>query len=127
MERLTLKFKDAQEALNTLKSILSQPFSVIIRDATIQRFEYTFEAFWKFIQEHLKEKEVIIANSPKSCFRDILSIGFCSEEDTVQLLEMNDKRNETAHTYKERVAQGIYDKVAGYCSLMHKILDKFKK
>ncbi|MCC7210609.1 MAG: hypothetical protein E3K40_08815 [Candidatus Brocadia sp.] len=55
MERLVLRYKDALRALHTLGEILQQPFSVIVRDATIQRFEYTFEALWKFLKEYLKE------------------------------------------------------------------------
>ena len=124
MERLNLRLKDAQNALITLKEIMSEPFSMIVRDAAIQRFEYTFEAFWKFIKEYLKEKEGIIANSPKACFREIFSLGFCPEEETVQLQEMTDKRNETSHTYKEEVAKLIYDRVNDYFLLMQKILDK---
>jgi len=42
MERLRLKYQDAFNALKTLEDILKEPFSMIIRDATIQRFEYTF-------------------------------------------------------------------------------------
>ena len=93
-----------------------------MRDAAIQRFEYTFEAFWKFIREYLKEKEGIIANSPKSCFKEVFSLGFSSEEETVALQEMTDKRNDTSHTYKENVAQGIYEKLKGYAALMEKML-----
>lgn len=52
MERIELKYKDALRALNTLKEIAKEPFSVIVRDAAIQRFEYTFEAFWKFVREY---------------------------------------------------------------------------
>lgn len=125
MERLGLKLKDAQNALNTLQEILKEQFSVIVRDATIQRFEYTFEAFWKFIKEYLREREGIIINSPKAAFREIFSLGFCSEEETVKLQEMTDKRNDTSHTYKEQVAQSIYSAIEGYCFLMKAILDKF--
>ena len=49
---------------------MKEPFSMIIRDATIQRFEYTFEALWKFLKEYLKEKEGIVSNSPKACFKN---------------------------------------------------------
>jgi nucleotidyltransferase substrate binding protein (TIGR01987 family) len=121
-----MRFKDAQGALNTLKEVLEEPFSIIVRDATIQRFEYTFEAFWKFIKEYLKEKEGVIGNSPKACFREIFSLGFSSEDETVQLQEMTDKRNDTPHTYKEEVAQSIYNKIREYALLMDRILNKFK-
>lgn len=122
MERLELRHRDAVKALGTLKDILKEPFSAIVRDAAIQRFEYTFEAFWKFVRETLKEKEGIVANSPKSCFKEVFSLGLASEEETVALQEMTDKRNETSHTYKEDVAQGIYKKLPEYCALMEKML-----
>lgn len=124
MERLELKYSDAIKALGTLKDILKEPFSVIIRDASIQRFEYTFEAFWKFIREYLKEKEGIIANSPKACFRELFTLGICGEEESVQLQEMTDKRNDTSHTYKEQVAQAIYETLQGYALLMEKVLNE---
>lgn len=125
MERLKLKYKDALNSLKTLEDILEEPFSLIVRDATIQRFEYTFEALWKFLKEYLKEKEGVISNSPKACFREIFSLGFLTEEETVKCLEMTDKRNETSHTYKEEVAQAIYSKTREYTRLMKKLLNKF--
>ena len=122
-----MKYEDASKALNTLKEIQKEDFSIIIRDAAIQRFKYTFEAFWKLIKEYLNDKEGIISNSPKSCFREIFSLGFASEDETVQLQEMTDKRNDTSHTYKEKVAQSIYDKIPEYTLLMQKILENIKK
>jgi len=37
MERLKLKYADATKALNTLKEIMRNEFSIIVRDASIQR------------------------------------------------------------------------------------------
>ena len=79
MERLMIKYRDAVNAARTLGDILKEPFSVIVRDATIQRFEYTFEALWKFLKEYLSDHEGIISNSPKSCFREIFSLGILGE------------------------------------------------
>ena len=126
MERLRLKYQDAFNALKTLEDILKEPFSMIIRDATIQRFEYTFEALWKFLKEYLKEKEGIVSNSPKACFKEIFSVGFLTEEETVRCLEMTDRRNDTSHTYKEEVAKLIYSKIKGYYTLMKNLLDQFE-
>lgn len=127
MERLALRYKDALNALNTLEEILKQPFSIIVRDATIQRFEYTFEALWKFLKAYLKEREGIVSNSPKACFRETFSLGFITEEETVKFLEMTDRRNDTSHTYKEEVAQIIYSKVPEYFSEMKSLLQKFQQ
>lgn len=124
MERLQLKYNDALRALETLEQIQKEPFSIIVRDATIQRFEYTFEALWKFLKEYLKKKERVVVNSPKSCFREIFSLGLLSEEEGEKCLEMTDRRNDTSHTYKEKVAEVIYHEIKGYVQLIRKILQK---
>lgn len=126
MERLGVRYEDAKRAIGTLREILMQPFSVIVRDAAIQRFEYTFEAYWKFIKEYLKIKEGIICNSPKSCFREVFTVGMIKEDETIKLLEMTDDRNMTSHTYKEEVAQIIYGKLKEYSRLMGDIIGRFK-
>ena len=126
MERLKIRYNDALRSLKTLGEILKEPFSIIVRDATIQRFEYTFEAIWKFLKEYLKEKEGIISNSPKRCFKEVFSLGFLTEEETVRCLEMTDRRNDTSHTYKEEVAQLIYSKIQEHYTLMKNLLAQFK-
>lgn len=45
VEKLNLKYKDAKRAVETLQDIIKEPYSIIIRDAAIQRFEYTFEVY----------------------------------------------------------------------------------
>ena len=47
MEKLKILAQDTEKALKTLKDALQMPASVIVRDATIQRFEYSFEILWK--------------------------------------------------------------------------------
>jgi len=127
LERLESRTKETEKALKTLGEIWNEPYSVIVRDATIQRFEYTFEAFWKFLRDYLSEYEGIRSNSPKSCFREALSAGLISEEQTVACLEMTDDRNLTSHTYIEELAEQIYRKIESYCKLMEDISDIAKR
>ncbi len=124
MERLELRKKDAIKALETLQEILRSEYSVIVRDASIQRFEYTFEAVWKFCKEYLKEKEGVVTTTPKMVFREIGGLGVLAEEEVVQALEMTDRRNETSHTYKEEVAKIIFESLPGYAQLMAELLQK---
>lgn len=126
MEKLNLKYQDAQRALATLEDILKQPYSVIVRDASIQRFEYTFEAVWKFLKDYLQQKEGLVAASPKACFREIFQLGFLGEEETVKFLEMTDHRNLTAHTYHQEIADRIYKKIGSYQNLLGVLLSKFE-
>ena len=118
MEKLARRLKEAEKALETLREILREPYSAIVRDATIQRFEYTFEIFWKLLKEYLYAHEGIECNSPKACFRDAFRVGILNEERTITCLEMTDDRNLTSHTYVEEVAESIYEKIRGYCELM---------
>ncbi len=127
MERIDLRYKDAIKALKTLEEIQKEPYSIIVRDAAIQRFEYTFEALWKFLKEYLREKEGIIANSPKSCFREIFSLGLLSEEEAEKSLKMTDRRNDTSHTYKEEVAEIIYNELDEFTRLIKQMLDRIKQ
>ena len=124
MERLKLKYSDTIRAMATLKEILDEPFSVIVRDATIQRFEYTFEALWKFLKEYLKEREGIICNSPKSCYREFFRLDMITEKETVKFLEMTDDRNMTSHTYKEEVSMVLYEKMRNHYILMEYLMEK---
>jgi len=127
MEKLKRRAEEVEKALGTLKEISQEPYSVIVRDAAIQRFEYTFEAFWKFLRDYLRDIEGIKCNAPKSCFRDALSTGLISEKQTITCLEMTDDRNLTSHTYIEKLAEQIYKKVETYCKLMDNISDIVKK
>ena len=122
MELLESKRADAVRALKSLKDIQLSEFSEVTRDAAIQRFEYTVEAVWKYLQMYLREKEGIDCYSPKSCFREAKNAGLVDEDETVQALDMVDDRNLTSHTYHEGVAQNIYEKLPAYVSLMEKLL-----
>jgi len=127
MEKLKILGEDADRALKTLKEITEQPYSVIVRDAAIQRFEYSFEIFWKFLKEYLRYEEGLMCNSPKSCFREAFKVNLISEEETLKALEMTDDRNQTSHTYHEEVAQEIYRKIADYYIFMDTVCRKLGK
>jgi nucleotidyltransferase substrate binding protein (TIGR01987 family) len=127
MEKLKLTAEDTGKALKTLKEIIYMPYSVVVRDAAIQRFEYSFEIFWKFLREYLRVKEGIVCNSPKSCFREAFSVELSTEEETMKALEMTDDRNLTSHTYHEEVAEEIYARIKDYYNLMNKIYQNLTK
>ena len=126
MERLGRRIEEAEKALETLRAILREHYSVIVRAATIQRFKYTYELFWKLVKDYLYSHEGIECNSPKSCFREALSVGLLIEEQTITCLEMTDDRNLTSHTYIEEVAEGMYEKIRDYCELMDTVFNQIK-
>lgn len=99
------------KAFKSLESIIIEPFTTIVRDATIQRFEYTFDLAWKSLRLFLKEAHGIICNSPKSCFREGFRVELYDEKLTELLLQMTDDRNETVHTYDENRAEEIFQRI----------------
>ena len=121
MEKLKLRYETAIKALKTLEEIVDEPYSTIVRDASIKRFEYSFDFFWKLIKDYLRVQEGIECASPKSCFREAFKVGVLSEEETVKVLEMTDDRNLSTHTYDEEAIEEIYQQVKNYWKLMDDI------
>ena len=122
MEELKERLRSCQRALATLDEAVNMPFSVIVRDASIQRFEYSFESLWKLLKVHLEQHEGILCNSPKGCFREAFQVGLLSVEETETCLVMTDDRNLTSHTYIEAVAEAIYRKLPSYLAVMRTLL-----
>lgn len=127
MGELRKKARSARKALTTLEEVLNKDFSLIVRDAAIQRFEYTFETVWKATKVYLAEEEGIIANSPKAVFREALTTALLSDEQVKIALKMTDDRNLTTHTYIEEVAQQIFKKLPEYYKLMKQLLERVEK
>jgi nucleotidyltransferase substrate binding protein (TIGR01987 family) len=121
MEKLKLRSETTIKALNTLKEIVEEPYSTIVRDAAIKRFEYSFDIFWKLIKDYLRVQEGIECASPKSCFREAFKVGILSEEETVKFLEMTDNRNLSTHTYDEEAVEEIYQQIKDYWKTMDEI------
>ena len=122
MEKLKQRVQSCRQALDTLDEALQMPFSVIVRDGSIQRFEYSFESTWKLLKLYLAQYEGVICNSPKQCFRAALNVGLCSEDETKTALVMTDDRNLTSHTYIEDIAVSIHQRLPNYAALMRSFL-----
>ncbi|WP_298631561.1 HI0074 family nucleotidyltransferase substrate-binding subunit [uncultured Thermus sp.] len=125
MGRVLERLAVAKRALETLEELAYREApGPLERDAAIQRFEYTFEAFWKAIQAFLKEREGLEAPSPKRAFRLAHEVGLMEEEEARLALSMADDRNLTVHTYNEALAQAIFTRLGGYARLMGQVLGR---
>jgi len=121
MRRLNDRLASCQRAVSTLDEILRMPVNVIVRDASIQRFEYSFESLWKLLKAYLDQHEGIVCHSPKSCFRKALTVGLLSVNEAETCLIMTDDRNLTSHTYIEAIAEAIYRKLPSYLEVMNRL------
>ena len=103
------------KALGRLEEALAEPPSPLVRDACIQRFEFSFELGWKAIKENLKQQG-LECQSPKSCLREAFRQGWIDDENAGIVLL--DDRNLTSHTYDEELAEVIYKRLQQHLSFM---------
>lgn len=102
-------------ALTRLEGALAQPVNEFVRDSAIQRFEFTFELFWKSLKGYAEESGVE-AYSPRDSLRTAFQLGVIQENsDWFQMLQ---DRNLTSHTYNEVTAETIYSHLPSYLLLI---------
>ena len=88
MERLQQKLEVAQKASKNFSDILVEPYSSIIRDATIKRFELAYEACWKLLQRYFLDREKLEVNSPRAVWRECLTQKTLNESEVGEALEI---------------------------------------
>ena len=92
-------------------------------DATIQRFEFTIELFWKLLKKILLSKGVS-TQYPRDVLQEAYA-GNLIDDEQVWLNMMND-RNQTSHSYDEELANQIYERIKTYTPIFSKTLLKLK-
>ena len=128
---IQLKKEQTQRALSSLEELVSKysenQTDVILRDALIQRFEYSTEAFWKYLKAYLQTEHNLSANSPREVIRVGLTAKLYSEETSRELLQMLDDRNLTSHTYVEELAESIADRIPDYSKNMSEVMTRLSR
>jgi nucleotidyltransferase substrate binding protein (TIGR01987 family) len=92
------------KAVATLKRAIDEKRrDEFVRDAIIQRFEYTFELCWKFMVRHLRADNLLAEPLTR---RDLFRAAAQARliDDPVPWFEFHDGRNQVAHTYNEAAA-----------------------
>ena len=105
MTRILSLFNDLQKAASKLQEATQAPATELNRDATIQRFEFTFELAWKLMHAILQDQG-IEAYGPKNTLREAAKLGIISDPDH-WFATLYD-RNLTTHKYDEKTAEAIY-------------------
>jgi nucleotidyltransferase substrate binding protein (TIGR01987 family) len=125
---IQLKKEQTQRALSSLEELVfkyaQNQTDVILRDALIQRFEYSTEAFWKYLKAYLQTEHNLSANSPREVIRTGLTAKLYSEQTSQELLQMLDDRNLTSHTYVEELAESIAHRVQNYSKNMSEVITR---
>lgn len=123
-EKLKISFKNLKKAVERFDEILKEPVTQIVKDAALQRFEFTYELMWKTLKIYLEDIHGLRAVSPRQVFKEAYSLSIIENEDI--FLEMIQSRNLLAHTYNEDQADNIFAKLSKYLPVIQNVLNNLK-
>jgi nucleotidyltransferase substrate binding protein (TIGR01987 family) len=126
-ERFAERKSELQNAVKRLREAVAQPESDLVRDAVIQRFEFTFELVWKSLNLYL-ERQGLDCGGPRSTLKSAFTEGLIdSPEEADVWLRVLEDRNLTCHAYDEALATRIYQHVVqDYAALFGQMADKIQ-
>ena len=107
-DELTYSLTKLKAALQRLKDAVGRASDDLDRDGVIQRFEFTFELFWKAIR-YVLEHEGFGCMGPRSCIKEGTRRGLVADGEI--LLDMLEDRNRTSHIYDEATAAEIFQRI----------------
>lgn len=84
--------------------------SEVQRAGIIQAFEFTYEQCWHTLKK-LAQQNGVSASSPKSAFSFAFKMSFFAASEEPLCLKMIEDRNKANHTYRDVVAQEVFDRI----------------
>ncbi len=122
-----LDLSSFEKALETLEAIVLVPENDIVRDATIQRFEYTYEQSWKMIKRHLDwaGHADTTALSKRELFREAANARLIADADA--WFGYHQARNQTSHAYDSTAAEEVYEVAINFTPDARALLTELKK
>lgn len=122
------KISDLEKALTKLHESLKRDYKEddIVIDATIQRFEFTYELSWKLMKAYLEYNGNLQGISPRRAIQESFKEGIIIDGEG--WLKMLHDRNQTSHTYNEDTALEIFENIGkNHITLFDQFLDKMKE
>ena len=124
-DKYSRNIENLEKALAQFSKALAEPETAIVRDASIQRFEFTYELLWKTLKSFLEDFHGVRAVTPRQVFKEAFTIDIIDNEDI--FLEMLESRNALAHTYSEKQARDICEKCPQYLTAMEQTFSHLSK
>jgi nucleotidyltransferase substrate binding protein (TIGR01987 family) len=109
MKRWEERISDLENAIFRLNEAIedSRNYSIeSLKDAVIQRFEFSLELSWKAMKNYLNYQGILEATTPKQTIKEAFANGLIKNGET--WINMLNDRNLTSHTYNQADADEIY-------------------
>lgn len=109
------RFANYQRALGRLTAAVElsrqRPLSDLEKQGLIQAFEFTHELAWNVMKDYLAWQGTVDITGSRDATREFFSRGLL--QDGEGWMEMIRSRNQTSHTYNEKVANEISARIIG--------------
>lgn len=128
LNKIKDKLEAFKKAFNKLNESLSRNYleDDIVMDATIKRFEFTYELAWKLMKTYLEYNGNLEATSPRRTIKEAFKEGLI--EDGNAWLEMIIDRNKTSHIYDEENALEVLENIKKiYTNLFENLIDSIEE
>jgi nucleotidyltransferase substrate binding protein (TIGR01987 family) len=105
IQELEKSFARLEEAIALYNIETSAKLKLALRDAVIQRFEFTSELSWKVCLKVLG----LPAMAPKPAIREMVQSGMIKSAEL--WFDFVEARNKSSHSYDEDIAKSVLEKV----------------
>lgn len=110
-ERFELARAQYANALDRLHEAAEMDETMIVRDAMIQRFEFTYELAWKCMFYWMRDQDEQVPEMQKPIIQNAFRCEMISDPNLWEAIK--DCRDETSHTYNESKAVEVAAFVRG--------------
>ncbi len=124
LKDIDMHLETLEQALALLEEVLAEPFSALVRDAAILRFEYTFELAWKLLRR-IAQVEGQKAESPWQAIRAAAEAGLLQNVDL--WFEMVECRNSVTMTFMPDISDQVFKAACSLPSILRFVVDATKK
>ena len=123
-EKIQSLLTDLEKAVTRVSEALILEPTQIHKDATIKRFEFTFELAWKLMQATVRYLGTDIFG-PRESIRAAARYDLITDPET--WMKLLDARNITVHAYKEVMADDVYEQAKNLPSLVDAFIERVGK
>jgi nucleotidyltransferase substrate binding protein (TIGR01987 family) len=94
------------------------------RDSLIKRFELTYNLLWKYLREYMISMHGITADSSRKVFQECLNLGFATETEIEELIDLIEDKNLTTYVYDEDLANRVVNEIQKHHDVIATIIKK---
>jgi len=124
-------FKKAIDSLaKVLEAKAEDPANEFLRDASIQRFEYTYDSAWKTLKRYMEQSAAEAETLDALPFPDLIRAGneqSLLRSDWTVWKEFRNARNTTSHTYDENKAREVFSQIPAFLEEARYLHDKINE